>query len=189
MHARHFLIPAASFLLHSVARAVEPAPDSGAYFVQFIRPILESSCTHCHGKDDAKGDLRLDSLEACLKGTEGRPALVPGKPEQSTVYSATVLAPSHDDIMPPSKEPPLVKAQTERVKAWILAGAKWPAGVVLSQEPRMQFARDIQTILEQNCLACHKADKNEGGLDMTTLANCVKGGDTGPALVAFDTAK
>jgi formylglycine-generating enzyme required for sulfatase activity len=91
--------------------------------------------------------------------------------------------------MPPSKEPPLVKEQTERLKAWIAAGAKWPAGVELGQEPRMQFVRDIQPILEQNCVSCHKADKKEGGLEMTTLANCVSGGDSGPALVGYNTEK
>lgn len=188
MHHRYLLIPAASLLLGSAARAAEPAPGSDAYFTQFVRPILESSCTHCHGKDDQKGKLRLDSLEACLKGVD-KPALVPGKPEESPLYMSTVLAAGHDDIMPPSKEPPLVKEQTERLKAWIAAGAKWPAGVELNQEPRMQFARDIQPILEQNCVACHKADKNEGGLEITTLANATKGGDTGAGLVGYDAAK
>jgi formylglycine-generating enzyme required for sulfatase activity len=188
MHHRSLLFTSLSLMLTAAVRAADPAPDTEAYFTRFIRPILESSCTHCHGKDEQKGKLRLDSLEACLKGTD-KPALVAGKPEESPIYTSITLAPSHDDIMPPSKEPPLVKEQTERLKAWIAAGAKWPAGVTLEKEPRMQFVRDIQPILEQNCIACHKADKKEGGLEMTTLEKCVKGGDTGPALVGYDNAK
>jgi formylglycine-generating enzyme required for sulfatase activity len=189
MHHRTHLFSAAPLLLAltTAVRTAEPDPGSEVYFNQFVRPILESSCTHCHGKDKAEGDLRLDSLEACLKGVDGRAALVPGKPEESTLYSTTVLAPSHDDIMPPSKEPPLVKGQTEKLNAWITAGAKWPAGVELGVEPRMQFVRDIQPILEQNCVSCHKADKNEGGLDMTTIENNLKGGDSGAGLVPFNT--
>ena len=48
----------------------EPDPASEAYFTKFVRPVLESSCTHCHGKDKAEGEVRLDSLEACLLGGE-----------------------------------------------------------------------------------------------------------------------
>ena len=195
MHQRILLVPAAAFLFTAAARAADPKPapkpdpkpDSEAYFTQFVRPIIESTCTHCHGKDEQKGKLRLDTLEAALKGGEDGPAIVVGKPEESPLYTSTVLAPSHDDIMPPSKEPPMVKEQTARLKAWIAAGAKWPAGVVLAQEPRMQFARDIQPLLEQNCVSCHKTDKKEGGLDMTTLALNLKGGDTSASLVLYDT--
>ncbi len=183
---RHLLPISLVIGFATTAHAAGPAPDSEAYFNQFVRPILESSCTHCHGKDEAKGDLRLDSLEAILKGGDGGTALVPGKPEKSPLYTTTVLEPNHDDIMPPSKEPPLTKIQTEKLGEWIKAGAKWPQGLVLAQEPRMQFARDIKPVLEQNCVACHKADKNEGGLDMTTLAHNLKGGDSSPSLAPFD---
>lgn len=186
---RHRLLFFTAAALSTAARAADPAPDSEAYFTQFVRPVLESSCTHCHGKDEAKGDLRLHTLAAALKGGESKPALVPGKPEESPLFTSTILAPDHDDIMPPGKEPPLVKEQSGRLRAWIAAGAKWPAGVELGQEPRIQFVRDVQPILEQNCVACHKPDKDEGGLDMTTLALNLKGGDTSPSLVLYDQKK
>ena len=186
-HRPLFLVPL--FVSAAVACAADPDPGSEAYFSAFIRPILESSCTHCHGSSEDKGDLRLHTLEAALKGTDGKPALVPGKPDDSPLYTSTILAPDHDDIMPPSKEPALVKEQTERLRAWIAAGAKWPAGLELGQEPRMQFVRDIQPILEQNCVACHKPDKSEGDLDMTTLEKSLAGGESGPGLVRYDTEK
>ncbi len=186
-HRPLFLVP--FFVSAAVACAADPDPGSEAYFSAFIRPILESSCTHCHGNSEDKGDLRLHTLEAALKGTDGKPALVPGKPEDSPLYTTTILAPDHDDIMPPSKEPALVKEQTERLRAWIAAGAKWPAGLELGQEPRMQFVRDIQPILEQNCVSCHKPDKSEGDLDMTTLEKSLAGGESGPGLVRYDTEK
>ncbi len=58
----------------AVACAAEPDPGSEAYFSAFVRPILESACTHCHGKDEDKGDLRLHTLEAALAGADGKAA-------------------------------------------------------------------------------------------------------------------
>ncbi len=188
MPHRRLLLPAVSLLYTIAASGAEPAAGTDEYFTQFVRPILESSCTHCHGKDKQEGKLRLDSLEASLKGHGDKPALVPGKPEESPLYTTTILASKDDDIMPPSKEPALTKGQTERLKAWIAAGAKWPAGVVLGSEPRMQFVRDIQPILEQNCVACHKGEKHDGGLDLTTLAKSTEGGNSGAGLTGFDPA-
>ncbi|MDB6136198.1 MAG: hypothetical protein JWM59_4441 [Verrucomicrobiales bacterium] len=185
----HRVLPALVFTgLAAVGHlhAADPAPDTEAYFTRFVQPILESSCVHCHNANEQKGDGRLDTLENALKGNDDGAWLVPGKPEESKLYTLTVLKPDDDDIMPPSKEEPLVHQQSEHLKAWIAAGAKWPAGLTLAAVPRMQFKKDIQPILEQNCLSCHDADKAKGELNMTTLATNVHGGDGGPALVPYD---
>ncbi len=39
-------------------------------------------------------------------------------------------------------------------------------------------------VLESRCLECHHASKMKGGLDLTTRESLLKGGETGPALVA-----
>lgn len=163
-----------------------PAAGSEAHFERVVRPLLESSCTHCHGGDKPDGGLDLTTLEAALKGGDSGTALVPGKPEDSPLYTTTVLPPDHDDIMPPEKEPPLTRAQTGQLREWIAAGAPWPQGVVLGSVPRMQFVRDIQPILEVNCVTCHNPDKADGELDLTTLESALKGGDSGPAVVPYD---
>ncbi len=169
--------------------AADPTPDSDAYFSHFVQPILESSCAHCHNADKQSGEGRLDSLENCLKGGESGPWLVPGKPEDSKLYTSTLLPADDDLVMPPSKEPALTPSQSDHLKAWIAAGAKWPAATpTLGTMPRMQFVRDIQPILEQNCVTCHKPEKMKGDLDLTTLATSLKGGEAGPSLVPFDPA-
>ena len=48
----------------------------------------------------------------------------------------------------------------------------------------VDFARDIQPVLETRCLECHNPGKVKGKLLMDTLANLVKGGEKGPAIVA-----
>lgn len=172
--------------LAGTLRAADPAPDSEAYFTRFVQPVLESTCVHCHDADDQKGDGRLDSLENMLKGNDDGAWLVPGKPEESKMYTSTRLAADEDEVMPPKKEEPLSNSQAEHLKLWIAGGAKMPAGLTLAMKPRMQFKKDIQPILEQNCLSCHDADKAKGDLVMTTLESTLKGGEDGTALVAFD---
>src|SRR5687767_8423203 len=118
-------------------------------FVLEVKPILEATCISCHGPEKPKGDLRLDSRAAALQGGDGGPALAPGKPEASKLYTTTVLPPGHDDIMPP-KGDPLSKEQTERLRLWIEQGAAWPDNVTLQQVPRANFVKDIQPLLELN---------------------------------------
>ncbi|WP_395746733.1 DUF1549 domain-containing protein [Prosthecobacter sp.] len=48
----------------------------------------------------------------------------------------------------------------------------------------IDFVRDVQPILETKCLECHNPSKIKGKLLMDSAAALLKGGDTGPALVA-----
>ena len=45
------------------------------------------------------------------------------------------------------------------------------------------FIKDIQPILERNCVRCHGADKTKGGLRMDTHELIMEGGDTADAIV------
>ena len=40
------------------------------FFESRIRPLLVDACLDCHGEKKQKGDLRLDSREAALKGAD-----------------------------------------------------------------------------------------------------------------------
>ena len=44
------------------------------------------------------------------------------------------------------------------------------------------FHTQLKPVLEANCVACHKPDKAEGDLDLTTLAATLKGGGSGEVL-------
>jgi len=161
------------------------ADDRPVDFETQVRPILESACVHCHDEESADGDLRLDTAGGMLAGGSEGLAVIPGKPDQSPLYSLTLLAADHDDLMPP--ESPLAKSQTEILRRWIAEGAKWPSGATLVAQPRIEFAKHIQSILEQNCIACHKSDNAEADLDLSTHSAAIEGGDNGPAIIPFDT--
>ncbi len=48
----------------------------------------------------------------------------------------------------------------------------------------VDFARDIQPILEFNCVSCHNQEEVKGELRFDSHAEFLKGGDSGPAFVA-----
>ena len=153
-------------------------------FAREIRPLLEANCLNCHHAERAEGELRLDTRAAMLAGGDNGPALVPGDPEHSPLYSTTILPADDDAIMPP-EEAPLSKWQSDRLKAWIAAGAPWPEGEILKPRPRIDFVKHIQPILEVNCLSCHSGDDPEAGYALSTRAQAFESGDSAPSIMPF----
>ena len=50
----------------------------------------------------------------------------------------------------------------------------------------VSFHREVFPILKANCIACHKPGKSKGGLDLTTYAALLKGGDDGQMIKPGD---
>ncbi len=153
-------------------------------FVLEVKPILESACLSCHGPEKAKGDLKLTTRALAIKGGEKGTCLKPGQPAESRLFTSTILPPGHDDLMPP-KGDPLTRTQTEVLRRWIEQGADWPEHLVLQPTRRVDFAKEIQPMLELNCVACHRADHAKGGLRLDERDLAFRGGENGPGLVPF----
>src|SRR5262245_27352856 len=79
-------------------------PKALEFFESKVRPLLAERCLECHGPEKQKGNLRLDSLAAILKGGDSGPALVAGKPEESLLVQAVGY--TSDIKMPPSRSSP-----------------------------------------------------------------------------------
>lgn len=153
-------------------------------FKKQIKPLLEQSCLKCHGGEKPKGGLRLDTRASAIKGGDAGTSLAPGKPLESPLYATTILAADHDDVMPPQpKERKLTKAETDLLKGWIEQGATWPDDVVLSAVKRVDFVKDIQPILEMNCVTCHKEANKKGGFRVDSKELAFQGGDGGKGIV------
>jgi mono/diheme cytochrome c family protein len=89
-------------------------------------PIIEKSCTGCHGAEKQKGKLRLDSKEAWLKGGENGKMVEPGAPEKSDVVKMIKWEHQDPDYnMPPKKKDQLKPDQVALIEAWIKAGMPW----------------------------------------------------------------
>ena len=157
-----------AFLPLSLTLLVVPAAHGQETAVEFetIQPLLASACVHCHYEKEAEGELRLDTLAGALQGGASGPALVPGKPDDSLLLTSTTFPHDDPDIMPPDE--PLDPSQIELIRKWIAGGAKWDSEKPIKIQPRIDFVKNVQPILEQQCVACHSGDHAEGGLDLTT---------------------
>ena len=73
------------------------------------------------------------------------------------------------------------------MRANLSASALWvilAATVASAQDASVDYGRDIKPILRERCYACHGALKQESGLRLDTAASLLKGGESGPAVVA-----
>ena len=156
-------------------------------FTKQVKPILELHCLSCHGQERPKGGLRFTTREMAIEGGDAGPALVPGNPSESGLYTTTVLPADHDLAMPP-KGPRLSKDETEQLRLWIEQGAEWPAEVVLKPVQKVDFVTEVQPILEFNCVSCHREGHAEGGLRLDAAEYAFKGGNRGPGIVPGDSA-
>ena len=63
-------------------------------------------------------------------------------------------------------------------------------GIAAAQaQTKVDFAKDIQPILQQQCVKCHGPEKQKGKLRLDSKEAAFKGGKGGPAIVANDAAK
>ncbi|MFO0941824.1 MAG: c-type cytochrome domain-containing protein [Pirellulales bacterium] len=46
------------------------------------------------------------------------------------------------------------------------------------------FENHIRPFLTKNCISCHGQTKREGNLDLSSIDGILRGGDSGPAIVA-----
>ena len=125
------IVLAAVFSVVSVVFAGELPPASAQKDVTFatdIKPIFEKSCCKCHGPEKQKADLRLDSLEAALKGSEDGKVIISGNSAKSTLVLSVAHVGNPDGFMPKGrkgeKPAPLSAEQIGLIRVWIDQGAK-----------------------------------------------------------------
>ena len=87
-----------------------------------IKPIFRQHCLKCHGDDEQKSDLNLQSFQTVLKGGSGGMAVVAGRANASLLYQA-ITEEDADARMPPN-QPPLPEEQIKLVMAWINNGLR-----------------------------------------------------------------
>lgn len=55
---------------------------------------------------------------------------------------------------------------------------------LMAQDSKVDFARDIQPILAENCHKCHGPDNQESGLRLDKKSSAIKGGERGAPIIA-----
>lgn len=84
-----------------VSKLPPASSRKGVTFAKDIQPLFKASCVGCHGEERQKGDLRLDTLDAVLKGGEHGKIVVPGDSKKSLLAAA--CAQLDDKIAMPPK--------------------------------------------------------------------------------------
>lgn len=110
-----------------VSKLPPPADKKGVTYEADVKPMFDKSCIDCHGPKKAKGKLRLDSLEATIKGGEDGKVVEAGKSADSVLVQNIAHLGDPDDYMPPPKNkagiPALTPEQIGLIRAWIDQGA------------------------------------------------------------------
>ena len=107
------------------------APGS-VYAVQ-LQPIFDAKCASCHGRDKAKGRLRLDSLDRLMRGGQDGAAVIPGDAAKSLLFQRVTLPAADKKYMPSDGKPALTAGEIQMIKGWIDAGASPTAQATLSK--------------------------------------------------------
>ena len=152
-----------------------PAPS----FESEVLPIFEQRCLACHGQEPFQGELDLRSVEGLLKGGKSGAAVAPGSAEHSLLLEKIV-----GGLMPPV-EPRLTDDEVDKIRGWIDHGL--PQETAAAETPVTE--KDVLPIFQLRCAKCHGKRRQEGDLDLRTLAARLKGGKSGPALVPGELEK
>ncbi|MEM6364799.1 MAG: PSD1 and planctomycete cytochrome C domain-containing protein, partial [Planctomycetota bacterium] len=145
----HQRIIAVSGLLWSASLACAATtitPEQEKFFETKIRPVLVRECYGCHSDQagNVRGGLRLDTRELTHIGGGSGPAVVPGEPSESLLFTAM----THEDFeMPPRRK--LSDAIINDFRRWIEMGAP---------DPRVSNVAEIQSSIDESDIEAAKRD-------------------------------
>lgn len=89
-------------------------------FAKHVKPLLAKHCRSCHQGAKAKAGLDLTTKKKALRGSDGGPVIVPGKPQESLLIQRVA-----NGSMPPENDGrALTSEEVAVLSRWILSGAK-----------------------------------------------------------------
>jgi mono/diheme cytochrome c family protein len=97
----------------------EDAPAKITY-ADHIQPIFRQHCFACHGPDQQKNDLALNSFTSAIKGGASGEVVAAGDPDGSYLWQLV----NHDaePAMPPNGAAKLPQPELDLIRAWIAGG-------------------------------------------------------------------
>ena len=110
--------------LERVQAQLDRATGKGsAPFEKSVAGVFARKCVGCHGEDDPKANLRLDTFEGLEKGGNGGPLLTPGDGESGLLIQRLTTE-NEEHRMPLGKEP-LSEKEIMGIATWISEGAQF----------------------------------------------------------------
>ena len=106
----------AIFILSTSSRKVDFNTD--------VKPIFNKKCISCHGGVRRKaGFSLLFRSDALAINESGKPAIVPGNPDESEMIRRITLNDPEERM--PYKHDPLCEKEISILRKWIKQGAQW----------------------------------------------------------------
>ncbi len=110
-------------------KSASEGEDAKVLFDNEVLPIFENSCIYCHGEDEQKGDLRLDTLANVMRGgNSGEPTVVVGDDTTKSHLVQLLLSEDEDHRMPLENDP-LSDADIELIRKWIRVTVGWDEAI------------------------------------------------------------
>jgi cytochrome c553 len=106
-------------------------PQAAEFFEARIRPILVDRCIACHGPEEQKAGLRLDSADGVRRGGDSGPIVEVGDPEASPI----VWAIRFDDLVQMPPDGKLTEVAIADLTEWVRMGAPWPESPAPATNP------------------------------------------------------
>jgi mono/diheme cytochrome c family protein len=159
---------------------------AAAQDAEAVASLLAAKCVLCHQGESAPNGLRLDSIDAVLKGGTKGPVVKAGDPAASELVRR--IRGQSQPRMPLTGPPFLSDAETAVVERWIAAGAPRPIAAAVPPAPApvrhpnapVTFA-DVQPLLGARCAKCHTDNGLMGpppeGYRLNNYANTVSSVD------------
>jgi mono/diheme cytochrome c family protein len=92
-------------------------------FAREIAPIFIQNCLGCHGTQNPRGNLSLNTMSSIIKGGDRGEPVLPGKPADSLLVKK--LRGKADGARMPQGRAPLDEATIAKIEKWISEGAKF----------------------------------------------------------------
>lgn len=129
-------------LAASLARGDDLSAEQLSFFESKIRPVLIAECYGCHSDQagNVRGGLRLDTQARMQVGGSSGPAIAPGDPEGSLLFTAML----HEDFeMPPKRKLP--QNVLDDFRKWIEMGAPDPRASEVGEIQSSISPQDIES--------------------------------------------
>jgi hypothetical protein len=135
-HGSDYLTKSWSLPSDTVAQR-KPIPNvqEAMVYSDIIRPVLQTKCYSCHGKNKQKGKLRMDDSLRLMKGGKDGPVIIPGNAEKSEMAKRLSLPRGDDDHMPPKEKPQPTEQEIALIHWWIASGASFDKKVKELEQP------------------------------------------------------
>jgi uncharacterized membrane protein len=126
---------------------VIPDPEHAVVFDDIIQPLLRQKCVACHGPSKQKGELRLDSWEAVMKGGKHGDLWKNSDAEHSLLFTRVALPVEDKEHMPPRERTQLSNVEVDVIRSWIAEGAMRPKRVneLVDKKPIASFIQSYSS--------------------------------------------